>query len=181
MNKLSLAVAAFALSAAVASALEGPEAARFGAEASFRGLSGFKAAIPAKLVLKQVAPEGAAVKTGTRVVRLSGHLSLSGNAHIPQGSSFAHVTMSGWTSLTDQDGRRVDGSIHFSETGMYHASGSHVSGWARPSAYVSLYQNGKFLGSGRVDGSIYVSGWNSNGWVNLSGSGPVSGTIYVQE
>ena len=68
------------------------------------------------------------------MVRLSGHLA-SGNAHIPQGSSFAHVTMSGWTSLTDQDGRRVDGSIHFSETGMYHASGSHVSGWGpRPTS-----------------------------------------------
>ena len=181
MNKISLFAAALIMSVAAASALEGPEAARFGAEASFRGLSGFKAAMPPKLILKQATEAEAEIKAGTRVVRLSGHLYLSGSAHIPQGSSFAHVTMSGSTGLTDQDGRRLDGSIYFNDTQMYHASGSHVSGWARPSAYVSIYQNGKFLGSGRVDGSIYVSGWNSNGWVNLSGSGAVSGTIYVQE
>lgn len=181
MNRILL-VVAVALSAVTAvAALDVPEAARFAAGTSFGSLSSFRAEFPPRLEVKQTPEAPVGVQAGTRVIRLSGNLHLSGSAHVPQGSSFVHINMSGWATLRDQDGRMVDGSIHFSETGFYHVTGSHVSGWARPSAVVSLYENGKFLGSTRIDGSIHVSGWNSNGWVNLSGSGQVSGSLYVQD
>lgn len=130
---------------------------------------------------EQEAPP-AATSARQRFIRLTGHVSLSGTGHAPGSTGFATITVSGWTTLTDQDGRTLSGSIHLSDTQTYHLTGSnHVSGWARPSARVSVYRNGRYLGSVFVDGSIYVSGFNNNGWVNLSGSGYVQGSGTIED
>lgn len=117
----------------------------------------------------------------SRYIRVTGYLSLSGSAHIPQGSNGTFVTLSGYTQLQDERGRYLAGSVHFTDSSFYHSNGNHVSGWARPSAQISIYENGRYLGSVRVDGSIYVSGWNNGGWVHLNGSGQVSGSGYIQD
>lgn len=125
-----------------------------------------------------VSPQGTAQ---SRYIRVTGYLSLSGSAHVPQGSHGTFVTLSGYTQLQDERGRYLAGSVHFSDSSFYTVSGNHISGWARPYAQISIYENGRYLGSVRVDGSIYVSGWNNGGWVHLNGSGQVSGSGYIQE
>ena len=72
----------------------------------------------------------------------------------------------------------INGSIRISDTvSAYVRPNSHVSAWARPYAYVSIYDNGRYLGSTRVSGTIHVSGWSRNGWLDLSGSGYVTGQL----
>lgn len=117
----------------------------------------------------------------SRFITLSGHVYLDGTAHVPQGTSYAWVTVSGRTHLNDENGRMLSGSIYVSSSDGYFLNGNYVSGWARPYAYVSVYQDGRYLGNVRIDGNIHVSGWNSNGWVRLSGSGYVRGSGYIED
>jgi hypothetical protein len=133
---------------------------------------------PLKLVVVSEEEGRRAKAAGVRSIRLSGQLSLDGSAHVSAGP-FTTITLSGWAYLRDDNGGRISGNIHFSDTQTYHLSGNHVSGWARPYAYVNVYEGDKLLGTTRVDGSIYVSGWNNGGWVRVSGSGPVSGSLVV--
>lgn len=125
-------------------------------------------------------PPGARSK-GTQTLRLRGYVSLNGSGFIPRGSSWATMTVSGWTTLEDQDGRTLRGDVRVEDTSTYYLSGNYVSGWARPSAYVNIYQDGRLLGSTRVEGSISVSGWRSGDYLSLSGSGFVDGTLTYQD
>ena len=126
--------------------------------------------------------EKGAKTAGTKVIRLSGHVWLDGNGYIGQGQRMATVTVSGYTQLRDQDGKYLNGQIRVSSTDTYWINGSHVSGWARPYAYVNVYSNsGKYLGSVYITGSIMVSGWANGSWLDLRGSGYVDGTGTITE
>ena len=121
------------------------------------------------------------VSAQNRYIRLSGYVNLTGsgfaNAHWP----FITLNVSGTTQLRDDSGRFLGGSVYLSDTVSCHAPSNYVTCWARPSAYVSVYDNGRYLGSVRVDGNITVSGWKSGNWVHVNGSGQVSGTGYIQD
>lgn len=164
-------------------ATAGPEALKAGASLSFPNALPTGAAWRlTRMSVAQDGAESASPRTSqSRYIRLSGYLSLQGSGHIPQGSNGAFITVSGSTQLQDDRGRYLAGVVHFSDSSYYHVNGNYVSGWARPYAQISVYDNGRFLGSVRVDGTISVSGWNNGGWLNLSGSGQVSGSGYIQE
>ncbi|MBI5883556.1 MAG: hypothetical protein HZB91_10690 [Elusimicrobia bacterium] len=122
-----------------------------------------------------------AQKGQTVTLRLSGHVWLRGNAFVPQGSNFASVRVAGSTTLYDQNGKPLNGYVEVSDYVSVFLNSDYVSAFARPYAYVSIYKDGKFLGSVRIDGSIFVTGWNRNGWLDLSGSGTVGGTLTYTE
>lgn len=193
MRPLSALVAAAILASLPASAA-GPEALTGQASAAFAALSVFKPVHKVRRLQAASAPErdsrvdaraGAplppAAATGSRHVRLSGHVSLSGSAFVSERSSFVTVNVSGTANLRDDSGRFVGGSVRLSDMVSCHASSNHVTCWARPSATVSLYRDGRYVGSVPVSGSIMVSGWKSGSWLHLNGSGTVSGTGYVNE
>lgn len=171
--------------AASASALPTPEELRAAAGAALQDLAGFKPRVAVAFYAQQVDQPQAQppAKQGQSVtLRLSGHVWLRGNAYVPQGSSFASVPVSGSTTLYDQNGRMLNGMVYVNDTvSVFLGAGDFVSAWARPYAYVSIYDNGKYLGSARIDGSINVSGWRRSGWLDLSGSGYVAGTLTYTE
>lgn len=153
------------------------------ANAAFSGLTGFQPRLapvaPKDAVVGQAvaAPKAAA----TRYVRLSGHINLSGSAHVNNGSSNAYINFSGSTRIEGDNGKVTSGYVSISHSEFFWLNGNHVSGYARPNIAVSLYQDGKYIGQGRVSGSIHVSGWNNNGWVNLSGSGQLTGDVSITD
>lgn len=152
---------------------------------SFEGAAAVRAALsgmkPLSIMTLKQADQPAKAK-GQKFIRLTGHVHLSGQGYAPGNRGFATITVDGWTTLRDQDGRMLNGQIRLSDTQSYHMTGAnHVSGWARPYAYVNIYSNGRYLGNVRVDGSIYVSGWKNGDWVRLSGSGYVDGSGYIKE
>ncbi len=176
-------VGILAVAASLPAAAFGPsEAARAGALSDWRAAAGFAVKLAPPLFAKQIEPpQEPVLAAGTRLIRLSGHVWLRGNAHVPNGSGYAHVHVSGWTTLRDQDGRTLSGSVTVSDYVSVWVNSNYVTAWAHPSAYVSVYEGGKYLGNVRVEGTITVSGWNNNGWVDLSGSGNVDGQLYVNE
>ncbi|MBI4678355.1 MAG: hypothetical protein HY748_12310 [Elusimicrobia bacterium] len=173
------------LFAAAASAGPTPEDLVSRAGTALQDLSGYKPKMTFSLFARQterLEAQPAAEKGQTVTLRLSGHVWLRGNAFVPQGSSFASVHMTGSTTLYDQNGKPLSGYVTVSDTVSVFMGGSdYVSAWARPYAYVSIYDNGRYLGSTRVDGSMMVTGWNRNGWLDLSGSGTVGGTLTYTE
>jgi hypothetical protein len=58
-------------------------------------------------------------------------------------------------------------------------TGDRVSSYVRIRANVSLYQNGRYVGSTTVSGNVYVSGFISGTYLRLSGRGTVSGDVFV--
>lgn len=151
------------------------------AASPFSAMTGLKALPALTRTLVQVPKPAAAPVKKPRTIRLSGWVNLSGSGFAPQHSPYITVTVSGWTTLQDETGRTLNGSIHLSDTQSYFASGNWVSGYARPRAYVSVYDNGRLLGTVLVDGNVHVSGFKNGDWVHLSGSGQVSGWGTIDE
>lgn len=172
----------FALCAVAPSASAGTvEALRAASNASFQALSGYKDILPPPLKAAQAKPITHLKAASTRYVRISGQVSLSGTGYAPKGSNFVSVNLTGWTDIQDFSGRIRSGMSSVSYMGHFFINGNMVSDWVRPSLYVSLYRDSRYLGSARVDGSIHVSGYVSNGLVRVSGSGTLSGDIMVQD
>jgi hypothetical protein len=157
------------------------EGLRFDAASSFSALPALKAPRLRPSLRLEAADPAPVKKQGTRHIRLSGWVHLSGSGFAPQQSGFATVTVSGYANLSDQNGSSISGSVHLSDTQSYFISGNFISGWARPYAYVSVYEGGRLLGTTRVEGSVNVTGWRNGSWINLSGSGQVSGDLYVND
>lgn len=165
-----------------ASTLEGPESLRASAAGSFQALPAFRGRAGVTTLDQGGAPPpGRRVSRRSRYLRLSGHLYLSGSTFVPPGTAYATVTLTGWTTLSDQEGRLISGQAHFSDTSSYYVGSRHVSGYARPYTYVTLYRDGRWVGSVRVEGTILVSGFVNGNHLNLSGSGLVSGSAWVDE
>lgn len=116
-----------------------------------------------------------------RPVRISGHVSLNGHAFVNEGSNYAHVNFNGWADFRSDDGTIRSGSTSIHHTEMVWVHGDHVTAHVRPWVHVSLYRNGKYLGSARLDGTIFVSGWKNGPSLNMSGSGILSTTVWLNE
>jgi hypothetical protein len=91
------------------------------------------------------------------------------------------VRVSGSTTLYDQNGKPLNGYVEVSDYVSVFLNSDYASAFARPYAYVSVYDNGRYLGNVRIDGSIFVTGWKRSGWLDLSGSGTVGGTLTYTE
>lgn len=165
-------------------ALESSELLRAGANAAFGRALFFKPPVVPRLSVRQIktkAPRSPKVSQGLKTLRLSGYVHLQGSAFVQRTPSHVNVAVSGWTTLKDQEGRTLSGSINLSDSSLYFVSGNHVSGWARPYACVSIYDAGRYIGDARIEGSINVSGFNANNRLNLSGSGYVYGELQVED
>lgn len=179
MRPLLLLVLGLAVPASAAPAVSLESAAAAGAH-GFGAAGAFAPRFQPRRTAKQA--EKASPKTGTKFIRLSGHVWLDGSAYAGSGQRAVTVTVSGYTQLRDQDGKYLNGQIRVSDTSTYWLNGGHVSGWARPHAYVNVYSNsGKYLGSVTISGSIHVSGWHSGSWLNLRGSGYVDGSGTIND
>ncbi|MBI5243559.1 MAG: hypothetical protein HY922_07725 [Elusimicrobia bacterium] len=162
-NALAL-VGTLALCVSLCSAAQTPESIRFSGAEGFQKLAQFK-----PLALKT-----------SQYVRLSGNVTLNGSTHVPQNSHYAYVTLSGWTNITGGD-RYQSGTTNVSQSVSIWLNGNYVSQWVQVNVHVNIYKDGRYVGSTYVQGSVHVSGWNNNGWVNLSGSGTLTGDILAEQ
>lgn len=117
----------------------------------------------------------------SRPVRISGHVSLNGHAFVPEGQNNAHVNFTGWADFRSDDGTIRSGSTSIHHTEFVWVHSDHVTANVRPWVNVSLYRNGKYLGSARLDGTIFVTGWRSGSSLNMNGSGTLSTTVWLNE
>lgn len=159
-------------------------AALLAAGVSFQSLADFKPVLAPVAPGQAVAgrPAAAPRAKSVRTVRLSGSVSLNGTAHASQGAGSVYVNFTGSTHLYSSDNSITSGYASINQSEFFWLnSGSFVSGYVHPNATVSVYQNGKYVGQARVSGTVYVTGHNNNGWVNLSGSGTLSGDVTVSD
>ncbi|MFA6028902.1 MAG: hypothetical protein WC969_03505 [Elusimicrobiota bacterium] len=148
---------------ACACALETPESIRSA------GTSGFAVA--------EVSPQPA-LKT-SRHVRVSGTLSLNGSGYVPQ-SNYANVSVSGSVDARGEGGYAT-GYTTVTQTLSFFVNGNFVTQWVNVNAYVSVYKDGRFVGSTYLNGSVLLTGWKNGDWLHLNGSGAVAGDLFVQE
>lgn len=156
-------------------------------EAEFgRGLAVLRAEIAAGapgLALPEPGLKAVIVREGAReYVRVSGHVSLSGSAWMPQDGGYASFNFSGYATVRDSSGRVTSNSVRISShEGIWLRPGQYVHHGVRPNVSVSLYKDGRYAGSTHVSGYISVSGWPSSNYVTLSGSGYVEGGLYLAD
>jgi hypothetical protein len=169
-----------AVSAVAADSLESVRAA-----SSFSALPGAAALKTLKFggglrALNAREPQPAKTK-GARLMRLSGYLNLTGSGFHNGNSGFENIQVSGWTTLREDNGSPVNGSVYMTGSAMVSVNGSFASGWATPQAYVTISQNGKPLGTMLIQGNVSVSGFVNGSWINVNGYGPVSGQMWVDQ
>lgn len=115
-------------------------------------------------------------------VQVSGYVSLSGNAFMPANGGFTSVMLTGWATFRDGTGKVTSNNTYMNvNASMWIYPNQHVFQTVWPNVYVQFYKNGRMVGSTSMNGSISVSGWPSSNYVMLSGSGYLSGSIYVQD
>lgn len=95
------------------------------------------------------------------------------------GLPYIDVTVSGTTNVT---GAGVQtGNITFSRTlRIWKNMGSYVSQYVQINETVNLYRNGQFAGTGSVAANIRVAGFIQGQRIDLSGSGALTGSGFVQ-
>jgi len=167
MKQLIAAVLALGLVASPVGALDAPETIRF------QNSLGFQKALPNLKQFKFAA---------SQYVNLSGNLSLRGNDYLHREEGYVSVNLSGSTSLYGSGGVTA-GNVRFNErVSIYLRKGqNYISEYVRVSQYVSVYKNGRYVGSTNVTGTIRVSGWLSGKWLRLDGSGTISGSLFVRD
>lgn len=136
-------------------------------------------------------PEAAAVPAATRpakakggqYVQVSAYVTLNGSGWMPgNDGGFTTVNLTGWATFRDSTGQITSNSTYINTS---------VSAWVNPNQYVfqtvnpdvfvTLYRDGRSVGSVNVTGSVQVSGWPTSGYFSLSGSGTLSGSLYVED
>jgi len=143
-------------------AAETPESVRSSSELAFSGAQPYKA---------------------SQYVSLRGDVDLRGWAVVSEGSSFVSVNLNGNADVSSLDGQIRSNHAPVSQ----HASlflgpnQSYVSQSVNVNVTVSLYKNGRYVGSAPVSGSVRVSGWRNGNSLNLSGRGPVTGSVFVRD
>ncbi|MFA5139718.1 MAG: hypothetical protein WC728_10840 [Elusimicrobiota bacterium] len=162
MRKSGLLVLSVLSCAVFVQAAETPESARSSSELQYSGAQPYKA---------------------SQYVSLRGDVDLRGFAFVPQGSSFVSVNLSGNANVSSLDGRIRSNYAPVSQhASLFISQGqNHVSQYVHVNTTVSLYKDGRYVGSAPVSGSVYVSGWLSGNSLNLSGRGSVNGSVFVQE
>ena len=176
----TLLLAVVALSCAVAASAESLESARAASSltpsAAALGALKFK---PAAVATPAKEPKVSEKSQKTqKLLRVSGFLTLNGSA-MHTGAGYVPVPVSGWVNLTEDTGAPISGGVYMNGTAWVSVSGAWASGWAAPQAYVTLTENGRVLGTMLVQGNIPVNGFVNGSWINVSGSGYVSGQMWV--
>lgn len=121
-------------------------------------------------------------KTG-KYVQVSGYVNLNGSGwmHGDDGG-FTTVNLTGWGSFRDLTGKISSNNTYVNTSvSLWVRPNQHIFEMVRPYVYVTFYRNGKIVGSTNLTGSISVTGWPSSNYFSLSGSGNLSGSIYVED
>lgn len=129
------------------------------------------------------APRPARAKAG-RYVQVSGYVNLNGNGWMPSGDNggFTSVNLTGWASFRDATGQVVSNNAYINTSvSLWVRPGQHVFQTVWPNVYAQFTYKGKPCGSANMNGSISVSGWPSSSFFSLSGSGYLTGSVYVED
>ncbi|HAH32769.1 MAG TPA: hypothetical protein DCL44_10695 [Elusimicrobia bacterium] len=123
----------------------------------------------------------AVARTG-QYVQVSGYVNLNGNGWMPSNGGYTSVNLTGWGSFQDSTGKVTSNQAYITESAsMWLYPNQYAYQTVYPNVYVQFYKDGKPVGSTYLRGSISVSGWPSSSFVSLSGSGYLSGSIYVED
>jgi len=117
----------------------------------------------------------------SKYLRLSGYLSLSGNIYVPSQNSYASGYVSGWVSLKDSSGEYYTNSTYVNAYVSFWAGSNYVYVTAYPNQNLTVYKNGKPVGSVYLSDGVPVSGWINGNYVYLSGSKYIMVSTYVNE
>jgi len=150
------------------------------AELSFTDQLGL---IPAAAVVAKTPEIAPAPAKAGRYVQVSGYVTLNGNGFVsgPNGG-FTSMTLKGWASFRDSTGQITSNSSYINvpaSTWVHPNQSVFQTVW--PNVNATFYRNGKVVGSTNMTGSVSVSGWPSASFVTLSGSGYLSGSVYVED
>ncbi|OIO10242.1 MAG: hypothetical protein AUJ52_04715 [Elusimicrobia bacterium CG1_02_63_36] len=117
----------------------------------------------------------------SRFLSLSGWVTLRGNASVREGATFLSVPVSGNTTLYGSGART--GTVWINKTVMVrlYPGQTFVNETVPIYEYVPVYDGGRYVGSTNVSGSVRISGTLSGSWLQLSGSGNLSGTLFVND
>ncbi|MBI4802021.1 MAG: hypothetical protein HY796_05820 [Elusimicrobia bacterium] len=121
------------------------------------------------------------IKTG-RYVQVSGYVNLNGNGFVPPNGGFTSVPLTGWGNFRDNSGKVTSNNTYINVyVSMWIYPNQYVFQTVWPHVYVQFYQDGKYIGSTGMTGSVSVSGFPSGSFVHLNGSGYLNGSIYVED
>lgn len=117
----------------------------------------------------------------SRFIHLSGWVNLRGSASVHNGATFLSVPVSGNATLHGSGASTSP--VWINKTVMIHLSPGQtfVNETVYVSEYVSVYDGGRYVGSTNVSGSIRLSGSVSGTWLQLNGSGNLSGSLFVND
>lgn len=137
-------------------------------------------AAAAEVTIPEAPP--ARAKAG-RYVQVSGYVNLNGTGWVPgPAGGFTSVMLSGWGDFRDSSGRIISNSSYVSvPASMWIYPNQSVFQTVWPNVYATFYRNGKVVGSANMSGSVMVNGWPNASTVYLSGSGYLSGSLYVED
>jgi hypothetical protein len=183
MKNLISAIAA-ALLAVPAFATPSLESAQASALKSFQSPPALKLSFQKGAKVKDSVPGKAVIRTaGTKgsYVRVSGHVYFNGSGYVSHTPGYVSLHVNGSANICDSSGQVCSGYTTVSTWANVFVNGNYVSDWLRPNVSVSFYKGGRYVGSGQISGSIPVSGFLNGDWVHLSGSGYLSGDVFVNE
>jgi hypothetical protein len=131
-------------------------------------------------------PEAAPVPARTgRYVQVSGYVNLNGTGWLNAsgtGPSYTSVTLTGWATFRDSAGEVTSNNVYINvPASLWITPNQYVFQTVYPNVYAQFTYKGKPAGSANMSGSISVSGWPSGSMVSLSGSGYLSGSVYVED
>ncbi len=129
------------------------------------------------------APTRPAKARGGQYVQVSAYVTLNGSGWMPgSDGGFTTVNLTGWATFRDATGQITSNSTYINTSvSAWVKPNQYVFQTVNPSVFVTLYRDGKPVGSVNVTGSVSVSGWPTSGYFSLSGSGTLSGSLYAED
>ncbi|HOJ85594.1 MAG TPA: hypothetical protein PK103_05890 [Elusimicrobiales bacterium] len=120
-------------------------------------------------------------EVSSKSVNLTGYLNLSGSVYVPNQNSYASGYVGGWLSLKDSTGKYYTNNTYINVNVNFYVNGSYVYVTVYPNQYLSVYKEGKYVGSVYINQSVSLSGWVSGNYVNLNGSSYISQFVYLSD
>lgn len=135
-----------------------------------------------KTKIKLAAPATKVHKTKSQYISLSGYVSLRGSGFMPNNGGYTSIYMSGSFTMSDIYSGVTTNTVYLNENVSFWANeNQYINQTVYITKYVSLYKDGRYVGSTNISGSISVSGWPSSNYLNLNGSGYLRGSFYLNE
>ena len=117
-----------------------------------------------------------------RHVTLNGQARLSGTGFVQQHGGFVSVPLNGDVRVSGDVGQVTgNGSINQHVSLWIHPGSNYVSQFVSFTANVSLYKQGRYVGTAMVSGSVMVSGWANGSFLRLDGTGSASGSAFIDD